>query len=467
MALVLEHHQEVVKRAMLRGVQQPKKHATGLLAFYEVGTGKTLAALDAAKAYLEEKQHQAHVYVLTTLANKESTWGRDWTTSKRAISGDSAPYTRRVSWHTKNDLFSMTLKQPYMLVVDEAHLLRNAESQGYGELLPICQTAEFVLLLTATPMVRDIKDLNALYAYMTGDDDEIVDKHTAPADVGALFRKRILFKEQDRSRFPEVHTEERVVRVGDEYEVFFSQDKKLFNEIKRNLHLQHIKNEPWKKTIARVCVTGVTLKGLNPFLVNGRQVCNRTKYPELFQCLRQEPYTQVVVFSNFRDHGVMGFFESLCHQHKFRRSSKKEFECCVREEGLGRRVEVVIWHNDNFRAITKWQARRDQTVRVLLITPMAREGLSLKGVQRFHVLDPSWNKSDEDQAIGRAVRLTSHAHLPATEQVVRVTRWSAEYKPGCQTSDERVHELADEKEAAIAPFRKKLRAEGGKYVAKL
>ena len=49
------------------------------------------------------------------------------------------------------------------------------------------------------------------------------------------------------------------------------------------------------------------------------------------------------------------------------------------------------------------------TGRVLVITSRAQTGISLMGVDAFHIMEQQWSASDEDQAIGRATRIGSRS----------------------------------------------------------
>ena len=49
---------------------------------------------------------------------------------------------------------------------------------------------------------------------------------------------------------------------------------------------------------------------------------------------------------------------------------------------------------------------------VLLISGAGSEGLDLKGTRAVQLLEPHWNNSRGEQAVGRGIRYKSHAHLP-------------------------------------------------------
>ena len=62
-------------------------------------------------------------------------------------------------------------------------------------------------------------------------------------------------------------------------------------------------------------------------------------------------------------------------------------------------------------------------IKFLLIHPEITEGISLVGTQQLHILETPYNKSFQEQIIGRAVRYRSHVHLPKKEQHVNIYIW--------------------------------------------
>jgi hypothetical protein len=57
---------------------------------------------------------------------------------------------------------------------------------------------------------------------------------------------------------------------------------------------------------------------------------------------------------------------------------------------------------------------------VLMVTAAGAEGIDLKGTRHVVILEPHWNPSRTEQAIGRACRINSHATLPPEERNVTV-----------------------------------------------
>lgn len=59
--------------------------------------------------------------------------------------------------------------------------------------------------------------------------------------------------------------------------------------------------------------------------------------------------------------------------------------------------------------------RFGEYVRVIFGTDKTREGITLKNIQKIHVLTPGWNFGKKNQALGRGIRLYSHRDLENPE----------------------------------------------------
>jgi hypothetical protein len=66
--------------------------------------------------------------------------------------------------------------------------------------------------------------------------------------------------------------------------------------------------------------------------------------------------------------------------------------------------------------------RYGQYMHVLVGSKIVGEARSFKNVRQVHILDPHFNNSSTEQAIGRAIRMFSHLDLPENKRVVEVFR---------------------------------------------
>lgn len=448
----------------------------GVLTYFEVGTGKTFAALHAARTFVEWNK-RGRVYIITTRANADTTWSRDWRVYAKALNeqqaGSSAPFKRAIDVGTRDKIFKLDMPKdrPILIIVDEAHLIRNMNSQSAPKLIELCAQSTYTILLTATPMVRTIFDANSLLSYIYGQPIDAIDENTTSVKVGTFFNKAVIYKVQDQSLFPRIDRVQKVITLGDEYGLYAGLDMQAIEELKIALAADHRSSERWNTTIARVSAT--TGLPRNPFLVNSRRICNsEVKFQAMLDTIIQDAQQgnlRMVVYSNFRDEGIDGFFAWLLKKTQLRQTGKRSYKYST---GLlsGIRTEAALWDpkpdTDDYADLIKWQHNDEPICKILLISPQAREGLSLRGVRKFHLMEPSWNISDEEQAIGRAARLTSHRHLPVEEQNVTVYHWKATFQGG-QTADERVAELAELRNRLIQQYLHRLRVLGNQYLTRL
>ena len=85
-------------------------------------------------------------------------------------------------------------------------------------------------------------------------------------------------------------------------------------------------------------------------------------------------------------------------------------------------------------------------IKIILISPVGSEGISLINVRQVHILEPYWNEIRIDQLIARAVRQCSHKDLPRKERIVDIFRYYAIRKNKITTADEDIRNLANKKE---------------------
>jgi superfamily II DNA/RNA helicase len=83
----------------------------------------------------------------------------------------------------------------------------------------------------------------------------------------------------------------------------------------------------------------------------------------------------------------------------------------------------------------------------LIITRAGGEGINLKGVRNVIVLDPTWNHASIYQVIGRAIRFSSHAHLPEEDRFVNVYLLVSTTPHGIddETGDEKLYKIMETK----------------------
>jgi len=80
--------------------------------------------------------------------------------------------------------------------------------------------------------------------------------------------------------------------------------------------------------------------------------------------------------------------------------------------------------------INRPENRAGGRIKVVLITPVAGEGISFRNVREVHILDPWYHLNRLDQVIGRAIRKCSHVGLPIDKRNVTIFLHTAVPEPG-------------------------------------
>lgn len=308
--------------------------------------------------------------------------------------------------------------QETLLVIDEAHNLKNISSKRTKAILKLAKNAKHVLLLTATPFVNSVSDISPLMQMIVKDKDV----RLWPANE-KLFRSTY----QGRGAIRK-NKYKRALRKNVAYH--FADDKGLKPKVVRHVHKVDLEKEQLgvidgiRAEMGRAMgkllraylrqeqvPTGADLARLNAFLVRIRQAANSLhgecgpKIKALVKKAMAGP-KPAVVYSEFKGKGVEAVRDCLIKEGVdpstiayFHGSlSKKE------------RSAIVNDYNDG-----KYD--------YLLITSAGSEGLSLKATRQVHVLEPFWNMAKIMQVLGRGVRVDSHGHLPPKDRQVDVSYW--------------------------------------------
>jgi superfamily II DNA or RNA helicase len=92
-------------------------------------------------------------------------------------------------------------------------------------------------------------------------------------------------------------------------------------------------------------------------------------------------------------------------------------------------------------------------LKLLILSPAGKEGISLLGIRQIHIMEPYWNMTRIKQIIGRGSRYCSHKELDIENRNVKVYIYLAVKKDKEeQTIDEYINYLAYQKNKIIMEF---------------
>lgn len=418
------------KRALLRSevelqpqqerVKKKLEHSGGLLVYHGLGSGKTLTSLNAAQGLKD-----VDVVVPASLRNNYRKEVEKHTTGFK-------PHIMSYEAATKNPE-----REGDMLIVDEAHNLGHAESGRSQALQHMARNYDKRLLLTGSPIRSHPHELGPLFSALRKDRAIPVDPATfnsqyvqeelhnpgffarllKGAQPGVTYRiknrdklKKLVtgyvdYHPSSKQDFPSVSHEMIEEEMSPEQSQYYSY---LMGKASPALRYKIQNGLPPSKAES---------KALNSFMSGVRQVSNTTrgfggegKSPKIMRAVaelekrhKSDPNFRGVVYSNYLDSGVKAYSEEL---------AKKGISHGVYSGELSekKRKQLVEDYNGG-------------KVSTLLLSSAGGTGLDLKGTKLVQLMDPGWHSTQLEQAMGRAIRYKSHAHLPEEERHVHVQNY--------------------------------------------
>ena len=429
-----------IQRAKIRG-KSPKDYQVlamrhmvkhrGLIAAFDVGTGKTLTAV--MSIYCVDQLAQLFglninfiiVTPVTLIDNfkKEMIWyGLDINDSKYQFYG--------------KEMFGIQFKKGTIdcsqsfLIIDEGHefrtdyrgefsnssfekkskkLARDSGKIQRAEMAVNCAAKAFkVMILTGTAMYNREYDIVNLMAMVKGHQPIKKFQWEAVLKNEALFRQyfrcTILFQKAGTEHYPTRVDKFIEIPMSDEYYTLYheAEDKEIEMQKNRLKKLKYIEKNN---------IENYDKKFGNSFMIIIRKAVNDIRVAEGSLCLKC-PYVlniikegkKTLVHSSFVTSGIKLVQEAL----------DKEDPPIPYLEISGKIVDKLK------RAEIVKQYIESDVINVLFITSAGEQGLDLKKVRNVILFEKGWNKQKEEQAIGRAVRYDSHEGLDEIDRNVTV-----------------------------------------------
>lgn len=472
-----------------------KKKRNRFLMYYPLGSGKTLAALHAARTFLE-LHPDGRIVVLTTLANVHTTWAHnqalylqhvsdkhgqigkamvhniDWWFSQKntkvkyynqlihTLSYDSRNSLRELIGLPKRELKkrvgTFRGKLPRMTKQESANILqehwlafkRHAKHPRKSMLQatvpegPFClivdECQEYINISARADLVLQLAGAANVSLFLSA--TPINDAQTQVPGLEALLNTRRNFG-----------TDNAVLWTSDT-----SEKPTLVN---MPIPPVVMTKGEWRAHQRAATAKTSDMHSVNAYLVKSRQTCNCiSKWEQMLaridaDCARfagQGGPIRIVVYSFFLKHGSTGFFDFVKNQRQGQTSGKR-----FKYTYGGIHTEVSLMHADTLQ----WFNEPGQNCKILLLSSKSGTGISLKNVRAIHLMEPQWSIADEEQAIGRCTRKGSHDRVPKQVQVLRWIAVPPRMTLG-RTAGQKVIKRMKQKKARTETYLNKLSACG-------
>lgn len=381
----LQMHQKRIIQFML------DTNIRGIVLFHSLGSGKTITAIAIARCLMYNNLKIKMVVATPPSVVKQ--FEKEILNLKAPDINDrykvvSHPYLAK---HYLNLVDKNTI-----LIIDEAHNLKNPTSKRAMAIMEAAKDAYKVLLLTATPAVNDTGEIANLIAMINGTTkvkrlrNELLAKHIDPS----LFRCKFSYYKvpMDIKKYPIVSEKYKTFRMSEEY-------------YKKYLELQSWSN-PQMNDKGKLKNPTLFYNGIRKAIIDVDDELGLTGFDEKQKWTIEKIRTEVpqgkkfVIYSGFRATGV----------DKIENELKKyniPVETINGSVSAKKRLEIKERYNRG-------------EIKVLIITIAGAEGLDLKNTTALIILDPVWNNTKLDQIVGRVARYESHIGLPKEDRHVDI-----------------------------------------------
>ena len=396
-------------------IPEKLKNLPGIIAFHGMGSGKTLTAINAANKL-------GIPAVAVVPASLRENFKKE--IDKFFVHTGKTPDIRVMSYEEFSKI-PPNMKDK-MLILDEAHRIKNESSARSKVILEKSREAEKRLLLTGTPVQNKPHDISMLVNVASGKDilptneydfnKEFIDKSNSSIfnilnkDKGPRIKNKDKYynsieqfidvhkpSKEDLRHFPEVLEENVPINMSEEqYKAYIDAEKGTDSSVINAINkMDTISN---RKDISK----------LNAFLSKTRQISNfdysgkaSPKVEALIGNVQKETErAPALIYSNYLDYGVGPISEELSNR------------------GITNGVFTGEMNDKQKREMIENYNRGN--LRTLIISSAGAEGLDLKGTGSVHILEPHWNNPKLEQVKSRAARYMSHSHLPEKERYVNV-----------------------------------------------
>jgi SNF2 family DNA or RNA helicase len=433
------------KNCLLRGTKKLKSHqllvneqfkeTRGLILVHSVGSGKTLTAVAALNCYLDERPDKHRVIVVTpkslqgNFKDELLAYDPELDKDPRIEITTYQTFYRRYKkeleeykeWENSDQDGTFFKKLNYALIIfDEAHNLRNIENTNKNGkpsmnkvIMEVSYFANKVLLLTATPLVNNDKDLMSLVNIVKGDNVFKDDHQKDIAKFKKIVKNDDMFKEyfgcttsffdpdeKQRERdYPRLNILEKYIPMS---EVYYKRYMEVENNAVNSTNLPKEVAKFYKFREDNLAF----YSGLR-IATNNLEGYDSAKFQYIIKKIRKFPTKKFLVFTQFISSSI----------HMLEKLFKQYGITYVKVDGSmskSTREEAVRLYNSDVKNGEVIEPK----VQVILISKSGAEGLSLMRTRYVILMEPTWSENILNQIIGRAVRYKSHELLPAKDRVV-------------------------------------------------
>jgi superfamily II DNA or RNA helicase len=418
----------------------------GAIAAWSTGSGKTLLALKAIeKAQKADPKKRALFIAPASLVDNA-----DKEIAKHKVKIDRSKLDVMSYEKATRNADSIDPDDYNIAVADEAHKLRNSDTQRSKRLGEILASTKKRLLLTATPVYNHPADIAPLLNIAAGGKNlpekrtDFENKYVKWVDRKKTLAETILGTKVDQVPVL-TRTGDLKPLLDDHVHLYDAADdpnsKKHFpSSSEKTIQVEMSPEQSrmysfvegklpfWVRAKIRynLPMDKQEKTQLNSFATGVRQVS--TSYRHLLQDRDTAHYTPKVLkaVENLKaKHKADKNFRGLVYSN-YLDAGVHEYAAKLKEEGISHGIYTgALSAKEKKQLVEDYNSGKTP---VLLISGSGAEGLDLKGTKLVQTLGPEFNHSKTKQVMGRGVRFKSHAHLPENERHVEIEHYHSVHK---------------------------------------
>lgn len=400
----------------------------GVVAAFSTGSGKTLTAINAAFKLLNTPASGIKKVLIVTNKSLISRFEED------ILKYGEDPSDSRIVIITKDSL-AKTLStkkvipsKKLFLIIDEVHNFKSMslKTQRANAAKDCASKAGKVLLMTATPVYNDIFDAINLAAMVKGEEPISKKQLASMSDIERAKYFRCIFSFYDNTKgdpnYPTVKEHPIELMMTPEYQ-------KKYQAVERQII--NLEGAAFSYNVDS-----------NPFLFYSgiRQATNCLspciKCIWIADKIKKDVNKKSVIYSFFNKKGTNIVKKTL---------DDNDIKYCEVTGSIDSKTRTGNLEKFNDPS---------SGINVLIISGAGGEGLDLKGVRNIIIVESGFNRSTEEQIIGRGARYQSHNHLPLKDRHVDVYHLILKkispdpetgFPPNHLSADEKLKQLIDDK----------------------
>ena len=389
------------------------------LVYHKMGTGKTITAVTVSQCYLD-KYPNSKVIVVSPASLLDNF-------KKGMMEYGNIRHKSQYEFYSIQKCTSL-LKQDKLncegklVIIDEVHNYKaDIRIDKYGKIITgnnifegykCFLKASKLLLLTGTPLYNRPIDVN-LYKVLLNYNPETMSSLPI-LDLVKYFKKEPIETLKCKLSYYSVEKNDKdfPARINKVVKIpmlpaYEKEYKKILAEIKPNVTKEVIpkvfskyksSNENQFLNLTRRATQNIDNNTkLNRKLFYVKDLIE--KYDKRNQKLPPKERYKLVIYSQFKDHGI----------NLIKNIINVPYGTISGDAKVSERARIVKDYNDG-------------KITILFITKAGGEGLDLKGTDAVILMEPTWNDNSSEQVIARAIRFRSHEERPESRKKVRVYR---------------------------------------------